>query len=376
MSLKKIAEELGLSLTTVSRALNGYPEVAESTRIAVQKAAVRLHYQPDARARGLALGRADAVGIVFPITPSDLGDLQFLEVAHAMSERFAQAGMDLLIISASVKDELTAYKRAIAGRRVDAFIVARTKVDDDRLELLQSRRVPFVAYGRSANFAAPYAWFDFDNVAGARMGTERLIGFGHRAIGYLGAPPAYNFAAQRFEGFTGALHSAGLAPKLDAVQRCALDRRSGYAAMQRLLALPEPPTAVLVDNHLAGIGAVHAALHAGCVLGQDLSVIVYDGLGPDSVIRSPITSIDQPTATLVGTLLAELMLAQLKGAAPESLQRLRMPALLAGESDGPPGKTRSRVATQLSGGTSTASASAVSMYSVSSRRRPPSRRQT
>jgi len=375
MSLKKIAEELGLSLTTVSRALNGYPEVAEPTRIAVQKAAARLHYRPDARARGLALGRADAVGIVFPITPSDLGDLQFLEVAHAMSERFAQAGMDLLIISATANDELTAYKRAIAGRRVDAFIVARTKVTDDRLELLQSRHMPFVAYGRSANFAAPYAWFDFDNVAGARMGTERLIKFGHRAIGYLGAPPAYNFAAQRFEGYTGALHSAGLAPRHEAVQRCALDRRSGYAAMQRLLALPEPPTAVLVDNHLAGIGAVHAALHAGCVLGQDLSVIVYDGLGPDSVIRSPITSIDQPTATLVGTLLAELMLARLKGTAPESLQRLRKPALLAGESDGPPSTTRARVA-QLPGGASTASASAVSMYSVSSRRRPPSKRQT
>lgn len=375
MSLKKIAEELGLSLTTVSRALNGYPEVAEPTRIAVQKAAARLHYQPDARARGLALGRADAVGIVFPITPSDLGDLQFLEVAHAMSERFAQAGMDLLIISASAKDELAAYKHAIAGRRVDAFIVARTKVDDDRLELLQSRRVPFVAYGRSANFAAPYAWFDFDNVAGARMGTERLIGFGHRALGYLGAPPAYNFGAQRFEGFSAALHGAGLAPRLDAVQRCALDRRSGYAAMQRLLALPEPPTAVLVDNHLAGIGAVHAALHAGCVLGRDLSVIVYDGLGPDSVIHSPITSIDQPTATLAGTLLAELLLARLKGAAPESLQRLLMPALLPGESDGPPGKLRARIA-QPPGGASTASASAVSMYSVSSRKRPPSKRQT
>ena len=335
MSLKKIAEELGLSLTTVSRALNGYPEVAEPTRVAIQKAAARHHYRPDARARGLALGRADAVGIVFPITPGDLGDLQFLEVAHAMSERFEQVGLDLLIISAAAKDELAAYKRAIAGRRVDAFVVPRTRVDDARLELLQSSRTPFVAYGRSANFAAPYAWFDFDNVAGARMGTERLIGFGHRAIGYLGAPEAYNFAAQRFQGFSGALQSAGLALNPDAVQRVALDRRSGYAAMQRLLALPQSPTAVLVDNHLAGVGAVHAALHAGRVLGQDLSVIVYDGLGPDSVIRGPITSIDQPTASLVGTLLAELVLARLKGVAPESLQRLRRPVLVAGESDGP-----------------------------------------
>lgn len=336
MSLKKIAEELGLSLTTVSRALNGYPEVAEPTRVAVQEAAARHQYKPDARARGLALGRADAVGIVFPITPGDLGDLQFLEVANAMSERFAQAGLDLLIISATAKDELTAYRRAIAGRRVDAFVVPRTRIDDDRLELLQSSEMPFVAYGRSANLKAPYAWFDFDNEAGARMAAERLIGLGHRAIGYLGAPPEYNFAAQRFQGFLGALQDANLVLEPDAVQRVALDRRSGYSAMQRMLAVPRPPTAVLVDNHLAGVGALHAALHAGLVLGRDLSAIVYDGLGPDSVIRSRITSIEQPTAGLVGTLLAEMVLQRLKGAEPQTLQRLRMPMLSIGESDGPP----------------------------------------
>lgn len=344
MSLKKIAEELGLSLTTVSRALNGYPEVAQPTRVAVQEAAARHHYRPDSRARGLALGRADAVGIVFPITPGDLGDLQFLEVANAMSERFAQVGLDLLIISASSKDELMAYKRAIAGRRVDAFVVPRTKVDDDRLALLHSSKMPFVAYGRSANFAPAYAWFDFDNVAGARMAAERLIEFGHRSIGYLGAPAIYNFAAQRFQGFNAALQRAGLTLDPQAVQRVALDRRTGYTAMQRLLALPQPPTAVLVDNHLAGVGAVHAALHAGRVLGHDLSVIVYDGLGPDSVIRSPITSIDQPTATLVGTVLAELVMARLKGVAPESLQRLRLPELVAGDSDGPPSISRTLAA--------------------------------
>lgn len=343
MSLKKIAEELGLSLTTVSRALNGYPEVAQPTRLAVQEAAARHHYKPDARARGLALGRADAVGIVFPITPGDLGDLQFLEVANAMSERFAQEGLDLLIISASAKDELSAYRRAIAGRRVDAFVVARTRIADDRLQLLQASDMPFVAYGRSADLRAPYAWFDFDNVAGARMAAERLIGLGHRAIGYLGAPPEYNFAAQRFEGFLGALHEANIALAPDAVQRVALDRRSGYSAMQRLLAVPEPPTAVLVDNHLAGVGALHAALNAGLVLGRDLSAIVYDNLGPDSVIRSRITSVDQPTAGLVGTMLAEMVLQRLKGVAPESLQRLRMPVLSIGESDGPPVAARATI---------------------------------
>lgn len=336
MSLKQIADELGLSLTTVSRALNGYPEVAEATRIAVQAAAERLQHRPNVRARALATGRVEAVGIIFPVTPGDLGDLLFLEVVHAMSERLSRDGIDLLIISAAVDDELAAYRRAIGGSRVDALVVARTRVHDERLELLQRSAMPFVAYGRSAGFVAPYAWFDFDNVAGARLAAERLIGLGHRRFAFLGASPDYNFAAQRHAGFAQALGDAGIALDAQAVLRDALDRRSGHAAMQKLLALAEPPTAVMVDNHLAGVGAVHAALQAGHVLGRDLSVIVYDGLGPDSVIRSPITSIVQPTPALVGSALAEMTLSRLQGAAPGSLQRLCLPELVVGESDGPP----------------------------------------
>jgi LacI family transcriptional regulator len=253
-----------------------------------------------------------------------------------MSERFAQSGLDLLIISAAPNAELAAYERAIAGRRVDAFVVARTRVDDERLALLHASGTPFVAYGRSARFTPPYAWFDFDNVAGGRIGAERLIRFGHRRIGYLGAPSSYNFAAQRFEGFSAALRDSGLALDPASVLTAALDRRSGYGAMQQLLASAEPPTAMFIDNHLAGVGAAHAAINAGLELGRDLSVIVYDGLGPDSVIRQSITSIDQPTPTLAGAVLADLVLARLRGEAPDALQRLFMPTLRAAHSDGPP----------------------------------------
>lgn len=336
MSLKKIAKELGLSLTTVSRALNGYPEVAESTRLAVNAAAARLRYKPHAIARGLALGRADAIGLVFPITPGDLGDAQFLDVAASMSERFAQEGIDLLIISASPRDELAAYERAIKGQRIDAFVVARTRVRDARLELLLAHDVPFVAYGRSAALQQAYAWLDFDNVTGAQMAAQRLLGLGHRRLGYVGAPPEYNFAAQRFDGFSTAIQRAGATLDDAAVMRVALDRRSGYAAMQALLALPQRPSAVLVDNNLASVGAIHAVLNSGLTLGRDLSVIIYDGLGEDSVIRSRITSIRQPTPSATGTEIAELMLARLRGDPLDSLHRLKMPALDPGDSDGPP----------------------------------------
>ncbi|WP_326539407.1 substrate-binding domain-containing protein [Pseudorhodoferax sp.] len=337
MSLKQIANELGLSLTTVSRAMNGYPEVARATRDAVLAAAARLGYAPDPRARGLALGRADAVGLVFPITPSDLGDALFLAVAAALSTRLAQAGMDLLIVSTTAGDEVDAYRRAIRGRHIGAFVVPRTRVHDPRLQLLQDQGVPFVAYGRSAGLAQPYAWLDFDNARGARLATRRLLELGHRRIAYLGASAQYNFAALRFGGFAEAMAEAGLAADPALVLRDALDRRSGYGAMQRLLASPAPPSAVLIDNHLAGVGAVHAALQAGVRLGRDLSIIVYDGLGMDSVIRCAITAVEQPRPEQTGQLLAELALARLEGADPATLQRLCDPQLVPGDSDGPVG---------------------------------------
>ena len=335
MSLKRIAEELGLSLTTVSRALNGYPEVAESTRAAVAAAAARLQHQPDRRARALASGRSGAVGIVFPLAPADLGDPQFLAVAHAASECLARVGQDLLIIAATADDELGAYRRAVAGRRVDAFIVPRTRVRDERLQFLQAAGFAFVAHGRSEGLDLPYAWFDLDNEAGAHLATRRLIDLGHRRIGYLGADPAYNFATQRYRGHAAALAGAGRTIDPARVQRGAIDRRGGHAAMRRLLALDPPPTAVLVDNHLAGTGAVHAALEAGCVLGRTLSVIVFDGVDPDSVFGDSVTSVGLPSAEAAGTTLAELVLGRLAHASPEALQRLRVPVLVAGTSDGP-----------------------------------------
>ena len=335
MSLKRIASELGLSIATVSRALNGYPEVAQRTREAVLAVAARLGYQPDLRARSLALGRPDAVGLVFPITTGDLGDVQFLGVAAALSERLRQASLDLLIVSTSADDEVAAYRRAIRGRHIGAFVVPRTRVHDARLALLQDHGVPYVAYGRSAGLAEDYAWLDADNEKGARLATRRLIDLGHRRIAYLGAPADYNFAALRFCCFSAELASAGLAVHPPMVLRQALDRRSGYAAIQQLLALPEAPSAVLVDNHLAGVGAVHAALQAGLRLGQDLSIIVFDGLGTDSIIRSAITAVMQPEPAQVGLLLAELILARLDGVPMATLQRLHEPMLLAGDSDGP-----------------------------------------
>ncbi|MBV8619773.1 MAG: substrate-binding domain-containing protein, partial [Curvibacter sp.] len=231
--------------------------------------------------------------------------------------------------------ELLSYQRTITARRTDAFIVARTRVHDERLQLLSQAGTPFVAYGRS-QLDRPYAWFDFDNEAGGRLAADRLIGLGHTRLAYLGAPAEYNFAAQRFAGFMARCAQDGAVPRPGHILRDSLDRRSGYAAMQHLLSLEERPTALLVDNHLAGTGALHALQNAGLQPGRDLSIVVYDGLSADSVIRSEVTSVLQVDETLVGRTLAEMVLARLEGVDAARLQTLWQPTLKVGASDGPP----------------------------------------
>lgn len=334
MSLKQIATDLGISLTTVSRALNGYPEVSEQTRKLVVAAAAARGYQPNPMARSLATGRMNAIGIVYPLNPNDLGDPVFLEVVAGLVDGLDAAGMELIISSARPGDELRSYKRLVEGKRVDGLIVARTQVHDPRLIYLAEQKFPFVAYGRSS-LATPYAWLDFDNQAGLKLAVERLVALGHRRISLIGASKAFNFAAQRLAGYLEGLAAAGIDVNPDYIITGALDRRAGYSAMQQLLAMESPPTAVIADNHLSGIGVMRALLDAKVSVGRDISFIVYDGFPADSLVGSTVTSVIQPTANKVGHKLAEMILARLNGANPKTLQVLWQPTIEIGDSDGP-----------------------------------------
>jgi LacI family transcriptional regulator len=337
VNLKELSAHLGLSPTTVSRALNGYSDVAESTRERVVEAAERLGYQPNMAARRLAIGRADAVGLIYPPDVGDLADPRFLEVVAGMTERFSASNIDLLIVATQRADELATYERLVQNRRIDALIVARTRLEDPRIDYLVQAKFPFVAYGRTAR-PQGYAWFDFDNEAGTALAVQRLIGFGHRRIAYVHAPPVLNFAGQRLAGYQRAMVAAGLAVDPACVVQSDLGRRGGLAAAQQLLALPARPTAIIVDNNLAGVGVVRALIDSGLLLGRDMSVIVYDGVPVDNLLRGTlVTSIDQPTPRKAGTQMAGMVLDLLGGKPIDQLQVLWQPVITPGTSDGPVG---------------------------------------
>ncbi|AKM04107.1 MULTISPECIES: substrate-binding domain-containing protein [Burkholderia cepacia complex] len=332
VNLKALSDALGLSRTTVSRALNGYDDVSEATRERVAKAAREMGYVADPTARRLATGRADVIGIVYPFGAGDLGDPRFGEVVAGITERLAERNLDFIIASARPNAELDTYRRIVDGKLVDGLIVARTLVDDPRIAYLQSSAFPYVAYGRT-QAAEPYAWFDFDNEAGARDAVRRLIGFGHRRIAMISAPLALNFAAQRRAGYLSALHEAGIEPDPALLVECAFTHDGGLQAARALLAHAGRPTALLVDNNIAGGGAFRALADSGLRLGQDVSLIVYDGVPPDLAHPHRVTAVMQPTGHASGRALAELMLKRLDDGARE--HRLEAPVIEAGDTDGP-----------------------------------------
>lgn len=334
VNLKMLSESLGLSQTTVSRALNGYSDVAEKTRHRVTEAAKSLGYQPDPLARRLATGRTDTIGLVFPFGPTEFGYHGFGEVVDGLTDGLATHGIDLSIIPIRPETELATYRRLIDSRRVDALIVAWTLVRDDRIELLQEHNFPFLAYGRTTS-RTPYPWFDFDNEAGARLAVDRLLGFGHRRIALIHPPLEFNFAAQRHAGYLAAMRDAGIEPDATLIAQNALSRTGGYQAVLDLLASDTPPTAILIDNNLAGIGALRALGDKGIQPGRDISVIIYDGIPTDIPLPYKVTALMHPTGTESGRTMARMVINLLAGKPIANLQHLEQPCIEAGETDGP-----------------------------------------
>ncbi|HEX8615511.1 MAG TPA: substrate-binding domain-containing protein [Telluria sp.] len=332
MNLKSLARTLGISKTTVSRALNGYPEVNAHTRERVLAAAKEAGYEANPMARSLAVGRTNVFGIIYPLLPSDLGDPMFLGVVGGMSAALEKSKMNLIIAPVSPQNELPSYEQMVRGRRVDGLVVSRTLVHDERIAYLVKKGFPFVAHGRT-ELKQPYAWFDYDNEAGIGLACAHLIEHGHRRIALVSAPLELNFACQRKNSFVACMTAAGLAVDPRHLVENTLDRRTGYQAMQELLACSPRPTAVIVDNHLSGVGAVRALLDAGIEIGKDMSVIVWGSI-EDSLVGSNVTTIDQPGPNEAGAKMTEMLSALVAGTPPAQLQVLWQPVLLPGATVG------------------------------------------
>ena len=338
MSITLLAQDLGLSISTVSRALNGYADVSEATRQRVAQRAAALGYQPHPGARSLKSGKAHAVGVILPMSDQNGHFISGLysSLLGGIASVLDPKGYNLVAsthLSTSAATELSRYEMMIKAKSVDAFVVVRTQVHDPRVQLLHDRGIPFVTYGR-CQLPFEYLWVDTDNDGAFHILTQRLIAQGHRHIALLNGPEAFTFALLRQTGFERAMgeHQLPLDPAF--IAHGDLTESGGFAHAKRLLALPVRPTAFLCATDAMAIGCIAACRQAGLRVGKDVSVVGYGNTDAASYCEPPLTTIEtriHENGRHIGLLLME----KLSGEPATRDHYLEPVELVARASDGP-----------------------------------------
>lgn len=277
MNLKELSDILGISQTTISRALNGYPEVNKNTKKRVEEAALRYGYRPSSVARRLAGKNVEAVGVIYPFDESLRSSPVFLEMVRTLSSCLRQEKIDLFVIPGNSKEEIALYERMYTGGRVDSFIVVATRRNDERIKWLLDKNIPFVSYGRS-DIDREYSWCDVDNRDGVVKATEKLIQLGHKRIAFINPSDDFYFAWERKQGFLNAVN--GHSGSIDApiVIEANLEENAGYNAAKELLSVNEEqrPSAIICSSMLNAKGILNALNELNLIVGKDISVIAWD----------------------------------------------------------------------------------------------------
>ncbi|MFN3687414.1 substrate-binding domain-containing protein [Salinarimonas sp.] len=343
MNLKELSEHLGLSQTTVSRALNGYADVSEDTRRRVTEAARRFDYRPNPAARRLATGRAGVVAILFPVEQNLLVDPHFFELLAGLAEMIATTEMELSLRATPVADEIETYRRYARSGRVDGFVLSSPKIVDPRVEALVGLPTPFIVHGRT-EVAAPYAHLDIDNEGAFARATTLLLDLGHREIALVNGRAGLTFARDRERGFRSALAARGLAPESGRIVNAPMSEENGYRAARALFEDARRPTALVASSVLIALGAYRAARDLGLAIGRDVSILAHD----DALPFLKADTLDPPLATThspirkAGYRLGEMLLARISGTPPERLSEIWPVDLVFRSSVAPPTRTRRR----------------------------------
>jgi LacI family transcriptional regulator len=307
-TIRDLAKTLNLSITTVSRALDGYSDVSEKTRERVIRVAQEMGYSPSSAARQLRRRRSDAIGYILPTSSPRFSDPFYSTFLAGLCDEAAEHQIDLIVSSSPPDSDLekAMYQRWFQSLRVDGLILNRIRLQDWRISYLSESKVPFVTLGRlPSNQDYPYV------LVNERGGFERLVSHlvqkGHKRLAYVGASPTLMIQVERFAGYKRGLELSGLSYDGKLILRGNLTEEGGYSAAQKLLALPDRPTAILGCNDLTAMGILKAAQELGLQVGKDLAVAGYDGIQETAYTSPPLTTLRQPTYEIARRLAAMLI---------------------------------------------------------------------
>ncbi len=294
-----VAKEAGVSRSTVSFVLNNVTSVSinEATRQRVLEAARRLNYHPDASGRKLVSGKSSTIGLVLQQSPEQVfADAFLLRVMFGIEQSVSQYGYHVLLKPYDPKN-LSGYAQLASEHLVDGIILSGPRQDDQEIARFVENGFPIVLMGQLSGSPLPFV--DVNAVEGAATATRHLIQLGHRRIGLItNASLQYTSAQHRRQGYEDALVGAGIPIEGELILEGGYTPESGYEAMQKMLGLPQPPTAVFVASDVVALGAMKAIHHAGKHIPEDIAVVGFDDVPLAAYVDPPLTTIRLPAFEL------------------------------------------------------------------------------
>lgn len=335
VTLKDIAERVNKSVPTVSRALGDFNDISPDTRREVQRIAIEMGYVPSATARSLQKQSTETIGLILPGSNTlRFSDPFFSEFLSGVVEEIAPCGFHLNISVDMSGDERATYLQQVRSRRVDGFIVVRTRRQDSRIDVLREHGTPFVAFGRVEE-QNDFPFVDEDGVSGTRKVVDHLVSLGHTRLACIAEPTTLTKSHHRVQGFLQGMEAHGLPFSPELLVETNFRQQSGRRSAHLLFELVEPPTAIVACNDLLALGAITEAKDRGLVVGRDVSITGFDDIMLAEYANPALTTVHQP-AHEIGITVAQLLLKLINKEPVVNQQIIINPSLVVRESSGPP----------------------------------------
>ncbi|MES2262997.1 MAG: LacI family DNA-binding transcriptional regulator [Pseudomonadota bacterium] len=304
MTLHDVAQQAGVSVMTVSRALSGEGYVAEKTRQKVMAAVAQLGYTPNLSAKIMKGSRTNVVGVLV----NDLQSTVINEIIGALSVTLRKSGMDLIIYNSI--DDIGASSRSGVNRMMrslcDGLLFVLPRLTEGYIGQLEKSTQPVVLVNYSrTDTSLPVV--RGGNHAGGLAAVRHLLELGHRRIGYIAGSAYTGQSRERQRGYTDGLKEGGIAPDPKLVVQGDFGRRSGFNAAGKLLELGDAPTAIFAGNDDMAFGAIDAVRAQGLRVPEDISVIGFDDIPTAAQVHPALTTLRQPLAEISEAAVRELM---------------------------------------------------------------------
>jgi LacI family transcriptional regulator len=332
ITIRDIAKKLSLSVGTVSRALDGYPDISQETRQRVIVAAQEMGYVPNQAARQLRRKKADAIGYLLPPEQPRFTDPFLSEFIAGLGDEAASHQFDLIVSTTppGLEAEQHLYQHWVSSNKIDGIVLNRIHLQDKRVRYLAEKGFPFSGLEYSMD-GIDYPRIEVDGQAGLIGLVEHITRQGFKRIAYVGGPSTLKIQVDRLQGYQTGLIKAGLTLNERLVLEGDLTSTGGYQSARRLLSIPDPPDAIVCINDETAFGVLHAAYEAGRIVGKDLAVAGFDGLQDAKYTQPPLTTLDQPIYDIARQLV-KMLLAQITGQPLPEHKVMIQPALLIRES--------------------------------------------